>query len=649
VDGGGVVGATALIRYPSKPTGLADVEVAAEPAFTGRGVGSALARAVEALAAAHGATLLRAELETTTPGRSRSHAAAASSRHAARSVPLDLTTFREGGLAAAVSRVRASGIRLFSPAEAGDGEEPLRALYAINRIASIDDPASDGTFPGYETWRSAVGGASAGFRPEGVRRRLGDRFVGLAVVSVEDDLTATSDVAGVDRVYRRRGIANALRLLASVTPVWRGDPDRDGERRAQSCDARAQPEAGAPPGVRIRRARAREPALAMRPVRAGGGATLRAMATAERDLYELLGVARDATETEIKRAFRRLARELHPDVSDHPEAGERFRELAEAYEVLSNAETRRLYDRYGHAGLRRGGFTRTDFDLGNLSDIFAAFFGDGAFGGAPGGNRPARGADVTAVVEIGLAEAFGGTSVDVGTRVAVTCVRCRGNGAEPGTEPTTCPTCGGAGRLQRVSQSVFGQFVRSGPCPRCEGTGRIVESPCRECDGVGRTLESRTIPVDIPAGIHDGQRIRLRGEGHAGAFGGGSGDVFVLVRVDSDERLLRDGDDLVTSVELTMVEAALGATVEVPTPEGSLEVEVPAGTQPGELRVVKGRGMPSLDTGRRGDLRVHVDVRVPTRLTPEQRTQLEQLAGALGEESYRRDDGFFERLRSAFR
>jgi molecular chaperone DnaJ len=373
------------------------------------------------------------------------------------------------------------------------------------------------------------------------------------------------------------------------------------------------------------------------------------MATAERDLYELLGVARDASDTEIKRAFRRLARELHPDVSDHPEAGERFRELAEAYEVLSNAETRQLYDRYGHAGLRRGGFMRTDFDLGNLSDIFAAFFGDGVFGSGPSANRPARGADVTAVVEIQLADAFRGTTVDVATRVAVTCARCRGNGAEPGTEPTTCPTCGGAGRLQQVSQSVFGQFVRSGTCPRCEGAGRIVEHPCRECDGVGRTLESRMIPVDVPAGIHDGQRIRLRGEGHAGAFGGGSGDAFVLVRVNAAERLLRDGDDLVTSVELTMVEAALGATVEVDTPEGPLEVDVPAGTQPGSVRVVKAKGMPSLDTGRRGDLRVHVDVRVPTRLTPEQRTQLQQLADVLGEESYRRDDGFFERLRSAFR
>lgn len=373
------------------------------------------------------------------------------------------------------------------------------------------------------------------------------------------------------------------------------------------------------------------------------------MATAERDYYELLGVGRDASDAEIKRAFRRLARELHPDVSDLPDAGERFRALAEAYEVLSNPETRQLYDRHGLAGLRRGGFAPSDVDLGNLGDIFAAFFGDGVFGSAVRAARPARGADVTAVVELSLAEAFAGTALSVPTRVAVTCPRCGGDGAEPGTSPSTCPSCGGSGRFQQVSRSVFGQFVRSGSCPRCDGAGRIVETPCTHCDGVGRTLEERTLEVDVPAGIHDGQRIRLRGEGHTGSLGGGSGDVFVLVRVRPDERLLRDGDDLVTSVEVTMVEAALGTDVEVETPEGPLPLSVPAGTQPGTVLMLHGRGMPSLASGRRGDLRVHVSVRVPERLTPEQRTLLEQVGASLGEDAYRRDDGFFERLRNAFR
>jgi molecular chaperone DnaJ len=374
------------------------------------------------------------------------------------------------------------------------------------------------------------------------------------------------------------------------------------------------------------------------------------MATAEQDYYDVLGVPRDATEADIKRAFRRLARELHPDVSDVPDAEERFRRLAEAYEVLSNAETRRLYDRFGAAGLRRGGFAPTDFDLGNLSDIFSAFFGDGLFGGSGrGAGRGARGADVTAAVEITLAEAFSGTSVQVPLQVAVTCGRCDGAGAEPGTSPIACPACGGSGRFQQVSQSVFGQFVRSGACPRCEGAGRIVETPCERCEGAGRTLEGRELDVEIPAGIHDGQRIRLRAAGHAGVLGGGDGDAFVLVRVLPDARLGRDGDDLVTYVEVTMTEAALGTSLEVTTPEGPLEVEVPGGTQPGSVRVLRGRGMPSLSTGRRGDLRVSVGVRVPERLTAQQRRLLEQAAEALGNEAYHGEDGFFERLRNAFR
>ena len=373
------------------------------------------------------------------------------------------------------------------------------------------------------------------------------------------------------------------------------------------------------------------------------------MATAERDYYDILGVPRSADEAEIKRAFRRLARELHPDVSDAPDAEERFRALAEAYEVLSNAETRELYDRYGAAGLRRGGYTPSDFDLGNLSDIFAAFFGEGLFGQPPRGARATRGADVAAFAEISLRDAYTGTTLQVPLRVAATCDRCGGEGAEPGTRPVTCPTCGGAGRVQQVSQSVFGQFVRSGTCPRCEGAGRIVETPCTRCEGAGRVLQDRSLEVDVPAGINDGQRIRLRGEGHAGAPGGSPGDVFVQVRVRPDERLIRDGDDLVTEVGLTMAQAALGTNVTVPTAEGEIELELPPGLQPGEVHVVRGRGMPSLSGGRRGDLRVHLTVQVPRRLTQGQRDLLTQLDASLGEDAYREDDGFFDRLRSAFR
>ncbi|HJU47569.1 MAG TPA: J domain-containing protein [Gaiellaceae bacterium] len=371
------------------------------------------------------------------------------------------------------------------------------------------------------------------------------------------------------------------------------------------------------------------------------------MATTERDYYEILGLARTATDTEIKRSFRRLARELHPDVSAAPDAERRFREAVEAYEVLSDPDRRSTYDRFGHAGLRSGGFAPTDF--GDLGDIFAAFFGDGLFGAAGRSSRPARGPDITAVVQISLAEAFSGTSARVPVRVAQTCDRCRGDGAEPGTSPEVCGVCGGAGHVQHVSQTVFGQFVRSATCGRCEGTGRIVESPCEACDGAGRILADRTVDVDVPRGIHDGQRIRLRGEGHAGPLGGAAGDVFVQVRVAEPDGLAREGDDLVVAVDVTMTEAALGTTVQVPAPDGDVELELPAGVQPGHVHVVRGGGMPSLHTGRRGDLRVHVGVRVPQRLTAEQRSQVLQLEEALGEDAYHGEDGFFRRLKSAFR
>ena len=378
---------------------------------------------------------------------------------------------------------------------------------------------------------------------------------------------------------------------------------------------------------------------------------LRAMATAERDYYELLGVARDASDDEIKRAFRRLARELHPDVSSEPDAAERFKQVAEAYEVLSDRQRRDTYDRFGHAGLRRGGFAPTEFDLGDISDLFSAFFGEGLFAQTARTGGRSRGADVAASIEITLAEAFRGVTVQVPLRVAVACERCGGSGAEPGTSPITCPSCGGAGRVQQVSQSVLGQFVRISTCPRCHGVGRIVETPCERCDGDGRLVEERTLDVEVPAGIHDGQRIRMRGEGHAGGSGGHTGDAFVQVRVKPDERLARDGDDLVTVVSLTMVDAALGTSLAVPTAAGEIELEIPPGVQPGDVRVLRGKGMPSLSDGRRGDLRVHLDVRVPRRLDPDQRRLLLELDERIGEDAYEDDDegGFFERLRSAFR
>lgn len=375
------------------------------------------------------------------------------------------------------------------------------------------------------------------------------------------------------------------------------------------------------------------------------------MATTRRDYYEILGVSRDADERAIKSSFRRLARELHPDVSDHPEAQERFREAAEAYEVLSKPETKELYDRYGHEGLRTGGFRPTDFDLGNLTDLFAAFFGDDLFGGLGGraGRRSARGADVLAEVEVELVEAAEGVRRSVPFPVVVGCSACGGTGAAPGTAPTTCPTCEGLGRLQSVSSSVFGQFVRTQGCPRCGGSGQIVETPCEECTGTGRVTEQRELEVDIPPGIHDGQRIRLSGEGHAGVLGGRAGDVYVQVHVRTDPRFVRDGNDIVSAVDLTVTQAALGATVTVATLAGDEALEFEAGTQPGDVRVLRGRGMPVLQGRGRGDHRVLVNVAVPRHLSDEQRRLLEDFERSEHDRNYGTDGGFFEKLRSAFR
>jgi len=367
------------------------------------------------------------------------------------------------------------------------------------------------------------------------------------------------------------------------------------------------------------------------------------------DYYELLGVARTASEAEIKKRFRALARELHPDVSDDPDAEERFKEVVEAYEVLSNSERRELYDRFGHAGLRSRGFTPTTFDFGTLGDLFSAFFGDDLFGV---GGRPrgaARGADIAAEVAIDLVDSAHGVQREVSLRVAVPCGTCHGTGSEPGTDPVQCPVCGGAGRVQQVSNTVFGQFVRTQTCGRCGGSGRVVEHPCKTCDGDGRVVEERKLSVDIPAGIHDGQRIRLGGEGHAGELGGRAGDVYVLVRVRPDPRFVREGHDLISQVDLTITQAALGATVTVPTIEGDVELEFEPGTQPGEVRVLDGAGMPVLQGRGRGDLRLLVNVMVPHRLTDEQRRLLAEFERTAGDETYRPDEGFFDKLKSAFR
>jgi molecular chaperone DnaJ len=372
-----------------------------------------------------------------------------------------------------------------------------------------------------------------------------------------------------------------------------------------------------------------------------------------RDYYEVLGVARAADDGEIKKAFRRLARELHPDVNSHdPDAEEKFKEAAEAYEVLSDAERRATYDRYGHDGLRSGGYAPNFDAFGSVADIFDAFFGGGgAFGGFGGGGRGGgaeHGGDVAVAAEIDLSQALRGASVEVAYEAIVRCEHCNGNGAEPGTPIETCGRCGGSGQLRSVARTPFGQVVRATVCDTCHGDGRVAQDPCHQCRGRGRNVKRTKLTVDIPAGIADGQRIRLTGRGHAGERGGPSGDLYVLVHMREDNRFVRDGDDLITAIDVSAPLAALGTTAQVPTVEGSVELDIPAGTQPHETLIVRGEGMPALRGRRRGDLRVVINVVIPRRLKREQRELLEKLAETLTDEHLRTDEGVFHKLKRAF-
>jgi molecular chaperone DnaJ len=363
-----------------------------------------------------------------------------------------------------------------------------------------------------------------------------------------------------------------------------------------------------------------------------------------RDPYEVLGVERHASEQEIKKAFRALARELHPDVNAHdPQAEEKFKDAAEAYEILSDPERRATYDRYGHDGLRSGGYAPNFESFGSISDLFNAFFG----GGFGSGFGAAQGGDVAVAVEIELLQAARGATVEVSYDAIDRCEHCHGNGAEPGTPIETCERCGGAGQLQSMSQTLLGQMVRTVVCDRCHGDGRIPTDPCHVCRGAGQVTAQRALDIEIPAGIADGQRIRMSGHGSAGPAGAPAGDLYVLINVRPDERFVREGDDLITAVDVPATTAALGATVEVPTLEGTVPVELEAGTQPGEVVRVRGEGMPALRRSRRGDLQVVVNVVVPRRLGVEQRELLEQLDGTLTEENLRSQESLFSKLRRA--
>ena len=372
-----------------------------------------------------------------------------------------------------------------------------------------------------------------------------------------------------------------------------------------------------------------------------------------RDPYELLGVPRDADDRQVKKAFRALAHEFHPDVNKHdPAAEEKFKHAAEAYEILSDAERRATYDRYGFDGLDSRGFSSAAQGFGSFADIFDAFFGGdpfGAFGGRGGGRG--QGGDVAVEVEISLEQAALGRTVEVSYDMVDACERCGGSRSEPGTAVHTCQHCDGAGRVRAVTRTAFGQLVREHICEVCGGEGRMPSQPCSACEGRGRSAVARTLEVDIPAGIADDQRIRLSGRGHAGELGGPAGDLYVLVKVAEDERFLRDGSDLVSVVDVPAPAAALGTSVAVPTLDGDEEIDVPAGTQPGSVVTLRGKGMPTIGRRGRGDQQVVLNVMVPRNLTERQRELLSELRDSLTDANTREveDESILAKVRRALR
>jgi molecular chaperone DnaJ len=364
------------------------------------------------------------------------------------------------------------------------------------------------------------------------------------------------------------------------------------------------------------------------------------------DYYGVLGVGRDASDAEIKKAFRKLAQQWHPDVNTDPAAHERFKEINEAYQVLSDPERRRRYDLFGAAGLGAEGATGFE-GFGGFSDIFDAFFGGAAGGAAGRRGRPAAGSDLRYDLRITFAEAVLGTEKEIEFPVLGRCDTCGGSGAKAGSSAVTCPQCNGRGEVRSVRQTMLGQMVNVQACPRCRGEGRIVETPCETCRGDGRTERRRTLRVTIPAGIDEGHQIRLSGEGEVGPRGGPPGSLYVAVHVAPHATLKRDGTELVHEARIGLAQAALGTRIVVPTVDGEEVVEIKPGTQPGTEIRLRGRGVPHLRRpGARGDLHVIVDVAVPTRLSKAERAALVAYAEA-ADEPVSEAGGLLDRVRDA--
>lgn len=371
----------------------------------------------------------------------------------------------------------------------------------------------------------------------------------------------------------------------------------------------------------------------------------------KRDYYEILGVSRSASQGEIKSAFRNLARQYHPDVNDQPDAEEKFKEINEAYGVLSDDQKRAAYDRFGHRGVKGAngggmGFDPTDFP--DFADIFGEMFGFGGFGGQRRSRRsaPRRGADLQYQVNLEFEEAVFGTEKEIQVTRNEACETCGGSGAEPGTSPETCANCGGRGEVRQTRQTLLGAMVQVTTCPNCGGSGKTIPNPCPTCHGSGQERRTTRKRVTVPAGVDDGTRIRLAGEGQPGENNGPPGDLYILIKVRPHKFFRRQNNNILLDLNVNVAQAALGAEVKVPTVDGEVVLKIPSGTQPGKIIRMRGKGVPHLRSSSRGDQLVIINVSIPDKLDEEERALFEQLAEKMDSDVLPQERGFFDRLKN---
>ena len=376
----------------------------------------------------------------------------------------------------------------------------------------------------------------------------------------------------------------------------------------------------------------------------------------KRDYYDVLGVDKGADKKEIKKAYRKLAMKYHPDVSEDESATEKFKEISEAYAVLSDEEKRNTYDQFGHAGM--DGFSSEDiFRNVNFDDIFQGFGGGFdvgnifemfGFGGGRGRTAgPQRGTDIYGEIDISLEEAARDIEKDITIRPAVECPVCNGTKSEPGSEPDICQTCGGSGQVKQVTNTILGQMMNVRPCPNCNGEGKIISHPCQNCNGKGKIRENNTITIKIPAGVESGSRLRVPGEGNAGDIGGGYGDLIVLINIKKHDKFEREGPNLYYEKQISFPQASLGDSVDIPTINGEIELKIPPGTQSESVFRLRGQGMPIIRRNSKGNLYVTVKVVVPQKLNEKQEELLKQFAEISGEEIHRYEKGFFDKFKDA--